>query len=414
VLRLSFRALGTTAFGFALVAAVLPTAAGATPTASPPGEIHGLQAQASALSEKITAESEQEQIAAEHYDDANTEFASANARLVKIRATLTTERRRAVAAQRHVRETAVAAYVLGDSAAAEVGTILTTSVNDQATMSAYAGVATSNLQHAVVQLQGAEKTLQLSESQQLATVQAANEALHTSQTARTEAANLAATSQATLSQVKGHLAQVMIQQEEAAAAAAAARARAAKQARERIAAEEQASADASVVDIVDGNSSNPSSIAAVNTINAIANDVGSLGNPPLQEAGTTPAGNIAVATAESFLGDPYLWGGASTSGMDCSGMTLLAWGAAGVPLTHSAYYQYRESTPVSLTALEPGDLLFYYFPNDGSDPVTHVAMYVGQGPYGTQTIIQAPETGLNVEYVPMYYGGLVGAGRPTA
>jgi cell wall-associated NlpC family hydrolase len=91
---------------------------------------------------------------------------------------------------------------------------------------------------------------------------------------------------------------------------------------------------------------------------------------------------------------------------------MLAWGAAGVQLTHSAWFQYQETQHISLSQLQPGDLLFYHVANAGSDPVTHVTMYVGSGPYGTQTIIQAPETGETVSYAPMYYAGLVGAGRP--
>jgi cell wall-associated NlpC family hydrolase len=91
---------------------------------------------------------------------------------------------------------------------------------------------------------------------------------------------------------------------------------------------------------------------------------------------------------------------------------MVAWAAAGVSLTHSAWYQYRETTHVPLSAIKPGDLLFYEFPNDGSNPISHVAMYVGSGPYGTETIIQAPETGETVSYSPMYYFGFVAAGQP--
>jgi peptidoglycan DL-endopeptidase CwlO len=78
-----------------------------------------------------------------------------------------------------------------------------------------------------------------------------------------------------------------------------------------------------------------------------------------------------------------------------------------VALPHSAYLQYKQSTPVSLSALRPGDLLFYFFVGDGADPVTHVAMYVGSG-----MVIQAPETGQTVSYHALYTYGLVGAGRP--
>jgi cell wall-associated NlpC family hydrolase len=89
---------------------------------------------------------------------------------------------------------------------------------------------------------------------------------------------------------------------------------------------------------------------------------------------------------------------------------MLAWQAAGVSLVHSAALQSQESTPVPLNRLEPGDLLFYDF--DGKLGIDHVIMYVGSGPYGADTIIQAAHTGTVVSFDPIWYQGLVGAGRP--
>jgi cell wall-associated NlpC family hydrolase len=91
---------------------------------------------------------------------------------------------------------------------------------------------------------------------------------------------------------------------------------------------------------------------------------------------------------------------------------MLVWEAAGVDLLHGATIQDQESVRVSLADIEPGDLLFYHFPNDGALPITHVAIYIGSGPYGTQTIIQAAEVGTNVAYYPMYWQGFVSVGQP--
>jgi cell wall-associated NlpC family hydrolase len=120
-----------------------------------------------------------------------------------------------------------------------------------------------------------------------------------------------------------------------------------------------------------------------------------------------PAGgaSAAVAAAESQLGVPYQWGGESPGvGFDCSGLTQWSWRQAGVSLPRTAAAQYDAIPHIPMSDLQPGDLVFW---NDGTSSVQHVGMYVGNG-----EVIHAPYTGTVVQYTPIWYNGLVGAGRP--
>ncbi|MHB1516976.1 MAG: C40 family peptidase [Acidimicrobiales bacterium] len=161
-------------------------------------------------------------------------------------------------------------------------------------------------------------------------------------------------------------------------------------------------------------------LAAEFTMQLADHVIPSIGGPggtaTLSTGGQAQApGLAAVQAAVQFLGVPYVWGGASMAGVDCSGLVMLAWAQAGVSLSHSAADQYLESTPVSLSNLEPGDLLFYDFGGTGID---HVVMYVGPTldgqptPYGIDTIIQAAYPGTTVSFEPFWAEGLVGAARP--
>jgi len=112
---------------------------------------------------------------------------------------------------------------------------------------------------------------------------------------------------------------------------------------------------------------------------------------PQQPAPATGRAAIAVQTALAQLGKPYVYGAAGPDSFDCSGLTMYSWAAAGVSLSHASSVQSGQGVPVSISDLRPGDLVFYY------SPVSHVAMYIGNG-----QVVHAPHPGAYVEIVPLY------------
>ena len=104
-------------------------------------------------------------------------------------------------------------------------------------------------------------------------------------------------------------------------------------------------------------------------------------NSPLQI--DTSLGMRAVQVAMRYLGVPYVWGGSSPSGFDCSGLTQYAYAAVGVSLSHFTGTQWNEGTRISsMSDLQPGDLVFF------DADLGHMGMYIGNG-----QMIHAPHTG---------------------
>jgi gamma-D-glutamyl-L-lysine dipeptidyl-peptidase len=85
-----------------------------------------------------------------------------------------------------------------------------------------------------------------------------------------------------------------------------------------------------------------------------------------------------VATARRFLGVPYLWGGMTARGIDCSGFVSRVYHANGVLLPRDADLQFQDpnAAPVERGALLPGDLVFF---GGGAKGITHVGLYLGHG-----------------------------------
>jgi peptidoglycan DL-endopeptidase CwlO len=109
----------------------------------------------------------------------------------------------------------------------------------------------------------------------------------------------------------------------------------------------------------------------------------------------------AVRFAMAQVGKAYVYGAAGPNAYDCSGLTMRAWGMAGVGLPHSSGAQQGSGTRVSESELQPGDLVFYY------SPVSHVGMYIGNG-----LIVNALNPGAGVRVSALHSMPYSGAVRP--
>jgi cell wall-associated NlpC family hydrolase len=117
--------------------------------------------------------------------------------------------------------------------------------------------------------------------------------------------------------------------------------------------------------------------------------------PPSQYGG-------GVGIAMRYRGVPYVWGGSSPSGLDCSGLVMYVFAQVGVSLPHYTGAQWNMGVPVSRSDLQPGDLVFF-------DGLGHVGIYIGGGQF-----IHAPHTGTVVQISSLsgwYADTYVGARR---
>jgi cell wall-associated NlpC family hydrolase len=108
-----------------------------------------------------------------------------------------------------------------------------------------------------------------------------------------------------------------------------------------------------------------------------------------------------VGIAMRYLGVPYVWGGGSPSGFDCSGLVSYVFAQIGVSVPHSSYAQFSMGTPVSMSQLQPGDLVFF-------SGASHVGIYIGGGQF-----IHAPHTGdvVKISSLSGYYASAFAGGR---
>jgi peptidoglycan DL-endopeptidase CwlO len=340
--------------------------------------ISDLRAQAAALVSRINSLGLQEDALSEQYDAARNQVQTLEAQVFaatkQLAATQATTRKdRAVLLQ-----DAVQAYVNGGTSPQSSGSTAMQSANNALLRAEYVDTLATDQTDAIdqyhvatLQQQAAEQTLKKNESAAKAQVQKVAEA-------QQAVANLAAELTAQKSQITGQIA-TLVAQQEAAAAAAAQRAAEQRLAAQQAAAQAEAQAQAQAQAQLQGQTQTVSSGGG-------SGGGGSLAPPP--PVGSGAAG--AVAAAESRVGDPYVWGAAGPNAFDCSGLVMWAYAQVGISLPHFSGAQYADTTHISMSQLEPGDLVF------PADPSQHVAMYVGGG-----MIVQAPYTGADVQVIPL-------------
>lgn len=125
---------------------------------------------------------------------------------------------------------------------------------------------------------------------------------------------------------------------------------------------------------------------------------------PVARSSPPSLGAEIVAEAQKFLGVPYVWGGASPAGFDCSGLVQYVFGQLGISIPRTASQQYDVGTAVSKNALQPGDTVFF----DTTGGVSHVGIYIGNSQF-----IDAPAPGQDVQVMnlaaPYWVSTYIGA-----
>ncbi|MGN6600773.1 MAG: NlpC/P60 family protein [Actinomycetes bacterium] len=152
----------------------------------------------------------------------------------------------------------------------------------------------------------------------------------------------------------------------------------------------------------------PSTNGAVTAPVALAAAPTVIGNPPARSNPGGPVGSV-LTYAYGQLGTPYVWGGTTEDGFDCSGLTQASYAAAGFSLPRTAAQQWSALSKVSANDLQAGDLVFFATGRLGPGVASHVGIYLGNG-----YMLDAPHPGAVVRIEPVYQvPGYLGAARPS-
>ena len=354
-------------------------------------QISDLKAQAVSLVSRIQSLGQQEEALSEQYDSAQLQVQKLQGEVSQAAGQLASAQKTANQARAAVQQDAVQAYVDGGNSPLLSGSNAMQSANQTVLRAEYANTVATNQSDTMDQYHAASVQEQTAENNLKKKTSAAEAEVKQVAADRRAVANSQTQMEATLSQDKGRIAVLVAQQQaaEEAAARAAAQARlAAQQQAAQQAAAAQAAAAAAAAAAANQAQQAPATQSAAPTP---ASSPASSPAPAVVAAPPVGSGAAgAVQAAESRVGDPYVWGAAGPSSFDCSGLVMWAYAQVGISLPHFSGAQYADTTHISMSDLEPGDLVF------PADPGQHVAMYVGGG-----MIVQAPFTGEDVQVIPL-------------
>jgi cell wall-associated NlpC family hydrolase len=361
------------------------------PTSVSASSIAVTQKQISDLSAALSRQEIRSEVTSNQYDAEMGDLASINTNIVNLQSQEAQKRAAAKATSKKLVVAVVRAYVLG-----AVGTQGLSLFNQNVTKAdatkVYQDQVIGNLNKLVNTYEREQTSLQNTVAKVAAQRAKAQHATYELKGLLEQNIQLQNATQATLDTVTARLKGEIITYEISAGVTAAKA--------NSTAGEEQAIAAASAV----GGQS-----AANEVIDAIQ---AAIATPTIAQVGSSAQGDGAVQYAKSQIGVPYVWGGESAGvGFDCSGLVQWAWASAGITIPRTTESQYPDMIHVTLTQLQPGDLLFYYN-LDGDHVVDHVVMYVGSGPWGVDTTIAAAHSGTTVSLAPLFTSGLIGAARP--
>jgi len=325
-----------------------------------------LRSKAASIAQQIDTLQTKIQVLSEEYDQARVRNAALHKQIGADQSALDKAEKNVSHDSVNLRREAINAYV-NNGASAGLSSLLSTSANALPAQQTYMAVASSSLNTSITTLKDSEhqlsvrqSTLSEAETQEASTIATLASAQQNAETLKSQL-------ESTQSNISGQLAAAVRQQE---------------------AAQQPAAVVAAAPTIQQAQAQPP---------------------PPAPAPASTPttsgggAAGTAVQAALAQIGTPYVWAGSTPHvGFDCSGLTMYAWGQAGVNLSHSAQTQYDEIPHVSLDELQPGDLVFYA----SGGYIYHVVMYIGGG-----RVVQAEETGTLVQITPLWPGAYA-AGRP--